>query len=547
MTATLLLFIFIPVLIFCGMGFLERGKATSLAKFFQFGEKFSKFRFFATLTTSTAGLASTLILISVYGYFYGLGVFVWVVAFWWLTQWASAKTIRRVDKLHPGFWEKRGTLHEFFGHVFSSKAVRMIAASLTITCYTLLVVAEIILSYRLIFAATQSDGAGAVLASFPFSTVPFVILLIILGAVFIYTALAGFRAVIRTDVTQFSLIGLLIATVLVFLGSHLPEMIQMHAATFGSDIWQSVINPVARSPLQFLFFFVLMNLFFWAAWWPVAMDQWHRSAATASAEIPTDKKLGTAGWGARIFVLLLVFSFVLIGAATRTYVAPGADIADPLPVFVGSIMPGGALAPGSEVLALLITGVVLMGLVAAVLSTLDTYLMVIAQSFIVDILIAWKWGKSLFESDQDRGIVEKYLPKARLFILLSLPIIALCIWLVSTLTLDAFNIVYMAFAFQMAFVFILLVGLFGKAEGRAKAAMASLAVGGLWCAVSFPILISRLDSAISKGNFDAVYSLLDMMFVNTVLVAIIAGVAYLIGTLFFSRNKPEPQQAEVTG
>lgn len=544
MSMLMLAFLLVPVLIFCGIGYRERARTTSFATFFQYGGKFSRFHFFATLTSSTAGLASTLLLMAVYGYFYGLGVFIWIVIFWWLTQWGSQRVILRVEKLHPGFWKNRGTLHEFLGLAFGSKSVRVTAATLTIICYTLLLVAEVILSYRLVFAATQ--GGDGPVVSFPLSGFPVAVHVGILVAVFFYIAAAGFRAVIRTDSIQFTIVGLMILTILCFLGARVPEMIGLHQEIFGSTIWHSMLNPVARDPLDFIFFFVIMNLFFWVAWWPVAMDQWHRCAATASVEIPTDKALGTASYGARAFVLLLAASVVLIGAATRVYVAPGAEIADPLPVFVRSIMPGGVLAAQNTVVAVLITGIVLMGLMAAVLSTLDTYVIVVVQSLLVDIVIARRSGTTLAEADKSEELVNRYLPKARILVGIWLPVVAGGVWVVSRITLDAFNMVYMAFSFQMAFVGVLLVALFRKGRGRGTPAIVSLLLGGIWCAATFPILIGKLDRAILDGNLDKMYSLLDMMFANTVLVAVVAALGYAMVWLF-SRGRTEVPPASENG
>lgn len=534
MSLTMLPFLLIPVVIFCVVAFFERTHIKSFANFFQHGDKISRFQFFATLTSSTAGLASVLLLIAVYGYFYGLGVCLWIVVFWWLTQWASKQTILRVEKLHPGFWEKRGTLHEFLGLSFSSVSARASAAIVSILYYTLLLAAEVLLSYRLVFAALE--GGDGTITAFPLSGFPVTIHTLLLGAVLLYTALAGFRAVIRTDSIQFAVVGLMLAAVLCVLGIRLPEILQSHEEIFGSTVLQSVLNPVARDPLSFIFFFVFMNLIFWMAWWPGAMDQWHRSAATTSVDIPTDKTLGTSGYGARAYILVLAMSFVLIGAATRVFVVPGAEIADPLPVFLRAVMPGGALAFQDAVLATLFSGVFLMGLLAVVLSTIDTYLVVITQSFMLDVFIARKTGKTLFEADKTPALVDRYLPRARLFVILWFPVVLVAVWLVSHVSLDAFNIVYMAFAFQMALIAVLLVALFGKGKGRGRSAVTSFVVGAIWCAVTFPILIHKVDEAVLAGDLDTMYFFLDLMFLNTVLVTLVAGVGYVIGLICFPRK-----------
>lgn len=539
MSIIFLAIITIPVLLFGVFALLEGKNANTFSSFFQFGDEIGRLSFFATLTSSTAGLASTLLLIAVYGYFYGLGVFVWVVVFWWLTQWASSRTIKVVDNKRPGFWENRGTLHEFFGLEFGSQSVRITAAILTVLCYTLLLVAEVFLSYRLVFAATTSPSETIV--SFPIESGPLSVHVVILAMVFIYAAVSGFRAVIKTDVFQSIMIGVMIIFVMSFLGPKIPALIASHESVFGSTLIDSIINPVARNPASFLIFFVLMNLLFWAAWWPVAMDQWHRVAATKNAKIATGAVLGTSGIGVRVFVLLLAAAVVLIGAATRTYIAPGGEIPDPLPVFVQSLMPGGALSVESNWIAILMAGIMLVGLMAAVVSTLDTYLMVIVQSVIVDIILAMKGVKSLADADSRDDIKKTYLPLSKFFVLLWGVVVIAMSYLVSKITFDAFNIVYAGFAFQMAFVSLLLIALFGRPNGRGKQAVFALLVGGIWCAVSFPILISQINTAVLAGDLEKTYVLLDLIFTNTVAVAILSGFAYFLGNILWGQSQSSPQ------
>ena len=248
MNILILIFLLLPVVVFSLIGFNERKRINSFATFFQHGTKISKFNFFATLTSSTAGLAATILLIAVYGYLYGIGVFFWLVIFWWLTQWASVRTIEKVEKMHPGFWKNRGTLHEFFGLVFKSQSVRATAAILSIVCFTILLVAEVILSYRLVFTAFEG-GNGSVITSFPISKIPIIIHVVILITIFYYISAAGFRAVIRTDFIQFSIVGLMVLVLTGYLGRLLPDMMGMHKEVFGSTVIQRIINPVAIDPL----------------------------------------------------------------------------------------------------------------------------------------------------------------------------------------------------------------------------------------------------------------------------------------------------------
>src|SRR3989338_9113880 len=107
--------VIIAILFFTWKGISEKSKADSLINFFQYGENFKQSSFFATLMASNSGLSASVYLILVYGYFYGMGIFPWVLSFWILTQIASVYTIKKVEKVTSndgGFISKNGTLHE---------------------------------------------------------------------------------------------------------------------------------------------------------------------------------------------------------------------------------------------------------------------------------------------------------------------------------------------------------------------------------------------------------------------------------------------------
>jgi Na+/proline symporter len=379
---------------------------------------------------------------------------------------------------------------------------------------------------RLVYGAVHGGTTAAM--SFPVEGKALLIYGLILLFAFGYTAYSGFRAVISTDAVQFVFIAAMIIGVIAYLGPRMPDLMTRHAAVFGNDFLASVINPVARDTAAFLFFFVFMNLLFWVAWWPVAMDQWHRCAATTSIAQATNKSLGTSGFLTRGFLLLLVAAFVLIGAATRAYVAPGGELPDPIPTFFRSLMPGGALAAESPVLSVTMAGIVLMGLLAAVLSTVDTYIVVLTQSLMIDVFGARRDNATLVEADARTSELGGKLRLARSIAFGWLIVVCLLGWAISSTTLDAFNIVYAGFAFQMAFIPVLLIALAGRAKGKGVAATAALAVGGIWCCVSFPYLFIRLTAVVQGGNVAEMYHLLDLMFADTVLVALVSTTAFYI-------------------
>ena len=73
------------------------------------------------------------------------------------------------------------------------------------------------------------------------------------------------------------------------------ELITSYAAHFPTTISAALTNPDGSGVLQFLLMFGAANLVFWGLWWPSAMDQWHRCAASGQAATALDRKIGTQG------------------------------------------------------------------------------------------------------------------------------------------------------------------------------------------------------------------------------------------------------------
>ena len=521
----LLLFIILfPIACFVKQSISESSHANTLIRFFQYGDDLKKRSFFATLAASNSGLSAAIYLIIVYGYFFGIGIFPWVMLFWILTQFASHFTIKKVEELtksQGGFISKHGTFHEFLGLLFNSQAVRVAAASLSTLCYIGLITCEILLGYEIVKALLPESGS---FLGTRLENLSFIVTIVCVGLVFIYTSLAGFRAVIKTDLLQLSLILIMIVSVWVIISFSAESFVSGYADYYPINLTDALLNPSGQGIGSFLFFFVFMSLIFWAVWWPLAMDQWHRCAATQSASTALDSKFGTLGVYSTLYFAVLSLTFLTVGAFIKVLVAPTGAESAALYHFISYVkdLPGAGVVVSS-----LFTGLICAGLISAVISTIDSYLVVTAQSIISDIGIAIKERKILIEADKSNAVRVKYLKLARILIVVLFAVHLTSVIAVSQLT-DVFCAIYTSFSLMMAAVPILLLGLTGKAiREKASAVVVALITGGLWALITNSLIIYKLEYFSRSGSFEELTFYYNFLYANPIFTAIVSGVMYL--------------------
>jgi Na+/proline symporter len=521
MTFIPIFFIAVPIAYFCIQSYRERDRAGSLVRFFQYGDSLKNSAFFATFITSNSGLSPAIYLITIYGYFYGLTAFPWVLSFWILTQFSSRWTLSRVESVagsQGGFIGQHGTLHEFLGKAYNSQMVRALAAGLSFICYVGLITCEVILGYEIMSAFLPESPQ---FLNTRFETLSLIATLSVFLIIVIYTAYSGFRAVIRTDKLQLFLLMTMLLAAVFFVLEHYADIADNYDAYYQTNFPLNLFDPVGDGIGSFMFFFVFMNVIFWAVWWPSAMDQWHRCASSRNVDVALNKKTGTTGWLSILYFAVLTGVFLAVGAMIRTVISPEGGEVTPILHWLSFLQQG-----DNNILSWVVLGLIASGLVAAVVSTIDSYMIVASQSFVSDIIISRKYGKTLFEANQNDDLNHRYLSLARKTILVLFLVITTLVFLLS-FTNDIFTVIYTSFSFMMAVIPVLLVALLGKNKPEnSLSVQASLIIGGLWALFANLYLINRISYYGGINDWDNLTFFYNLLYANPPFTAVVAWVTY---------------------
>jgi len=518
-------FIFLPIVLFCFVSWREQINATTPVKFLQYGDSFNAPNFSATLLASNSGLSGALLLVAVYGYYYGMNVFLWVMLFWVSTQIMSYFTIRWVQSLDEEFIKKRGTLHEFLALLYgNSRRMRRIAARLSVFSYIGLLTTEFVIGYG-ILNAFFPNGSDVLV-----NLTPFILMTLITILVGLYCTLAGFRGVVRTDEIQLSLVVIMMAAIakyagantlfyslisLLFLGvfiwfylnrkplsqkASVPESFEIGGTYILRNIYRiwpaaiglvivtiiwimtaqelpdvqlstaTILNPVGGNTITFILFFVVANIFFWLAWWPAAMDQWHRVAATENAKTPQNWLVGAMGVIPVVYLGMLTLSFLILGQSVQDLVV---DSSNPIGDYLQNLKANpSTLNSGIPSLAILF--LVGIGLIASMISTLDSYIVVATQSWVSDLRETKKSKKRLITLNDLEMLTDEhptFLSACRGAIALIVCAIVPLALLIVVLLTDVFSAIYLFFSGQLIIAGILAFAFFHKSRRKSQHAV----------------------------------------------------------------------------
>lgn len=597
----LLIVVLIPVIAFCVMSYREAKNAYTPARFLQFGTGYRSGSFFATLLASNSSLSGALFLVAYYGLLYGASIFVWVFFFWFSTQLMSHYTVKWVDSIDANFIKNRGTLHEFLAKLFGGdQRIRITAARISMFSYIGLLAAEIVIGYGIIgslFPPVTHLVGGIFLE-------PLAATLILLGLVAGYATLSGFRGVVKTDELQLLLIIIMMLAISWFIGSNVLFITLILAAIAGAlfyfysklyakreqpqfdkelspkdgelnlsriirDLpkqWPSfltfvgvvvvwyfasqeinhpieiskVINPVGDTPIKFVVFFVIANVLFWLVWWPAAMDQWHRCAATTDSRVPQNRMMGTMGVFPVIYLGLLSLTFLFVGAEVQ--VQQGAEATDPLAAFLEILR---ANLTNGDASSLPIFILVLTGLIAAMISTVDSYLIVATQTWISDSREAKRSGRNLWEIEVQGnfgGIMREFRTAVPVLFVASG---ALSLMLMSFLT-DVYAAIYAVFSGMLVLAGILGVGFFVKnLKVRIRlghAAVKAMHIGMIYVILTNVIIMPLYEYTLQgKVTGDSWYA--DWLtwqyavYINPVIAMFVTGGYFLISSQIVKRKQ----------
>ena len=522
-----------PIVVFALKAWRERPGTCTLTRFFMFGEEVSNLSFLATLSASNTALGAVIVVFVLLGYLYGMGILPWVWGFWLATMFASRWCIRHI---HNRYVDKGNyvTLHEYLGYHFDSQKIRSTAAAISVLAYLGLFVCEFVVGYR-IFSVVFRESRVV----FGINVAAFLTIFTITSVVAFYTSAAGFRAVLKTDTFQFLSILAMILAVWVALALFFSPL--FNAEVLKSFLtWEALLNPEGSGHFKFLLTFVITNILFWGGWWPAAMDQWQRYAATQSNDaIAFHENFGTMGRITAIYFLFLTATFLAVGAAVRV-VSPNGFDGFPIEAFVQKLL------FGSDVLGLFLAGVIFFGLVASMVSTLDTYAIVSVQSFLVDIKLASSSGISLTDADRDETTKNKTLLRSRKLIGW-IPIAVVPVFFIVEVFSDPVVFVYGMFAIMFALIPSIGFAALGGTMRDGRVASWSVGVAAFFAFVVTILIAINVESYYQPGGkFTAVLPFLNFqnsylaLYSLTPVTALVALCAYGIGRLFrFLRARTE--------
>jgi len=464
-------------------------KVKTLRQFFLIDGKLEHRGFWGTMVASNTAVANGFFLYTMLGFYLGWGAFIWSSIFWVVGLAVFALFARR---LYPEFGNLV-TLNEFLGNKSSRFAVtvRRAAAVITIVSFLLTLSMELVVGSEVIFAVLRANGgAHAVVPDWLKVVVPCLMSLILA----VYLAANGFEAVRRSDMIQVALfIPGIIALGFIVLPKALPVLPQ-------TSFKELMLLPKSWS-------FVVFSLFSWAFWFLVAMDMWVRCAAAGKA-----KSTGKPIW----LSLVMLIPFTAVAVACGIYVKALAGtpyVPKPGDLFLQLLLQNSGV--GVWVLSF-----VFVALVAAILSSVDTFLMVVTHSVFADIVHASSDYK--VESVNER----RRLTTVRMF-LLCLPVLCAAgfSYVVYVAKSNVLAMNYMSYSLPLCLLPPVLLGLLkGRISGVATIAAAVLgfiAVG----AFTVPLTIQIGQGVNVTRNYDLLYA--------TPAISAGAGlVAYIVGAVF---------------
>jgi Na+/proline symporter len=349
---------------FVVLGWKAKDRASTLTGFFLTSSVLSKRHIVSTLAATNTALALTIYWHSFLGWSYGMGAAVWLVICWILGFEVFAFLAPRFkdfpgqvpgDKSEPRFQ----TVHEYMTQGIPGDWSRRGLALISIATFLLMTTVELTRGAT-IFRALSLPGHAAIGQT--------VVLLVIFLTAF-YAAVGGFSAVMRTDFWQWILAAIAVFASFVI---SVPRIDWTFAGIGPSTPSGSGTSPV----LQFLLLpsgvaFILGSLFSWGFWFLVTMDMWQRGAAARSLfMIDRRSRLILYPW----FALLSTTS-VMIGLVVRTH-DPGVFQAFPVIRFLEIVR--------SEIGAIPFA-LIFLGFIAAIISTVDTYFLVITHCIFRDL------------------------------------------------------------------------------------------------------------------------------------------------------------------
>ncbi|HTD36933.1 MAG TPA: hypothetical protein VK669_05435 [Candidatus Limnocylindrales bacterium] len=433
--------------------FWNRGPQ-SLYRFFLLNGKLRLGGFVSTILAANLSLGNFLVFIATWGYQYGWAGLIWFVFNLILNVagfWIFLRAFRPYIEDH----QNNGTIHDYLSGAYAANepngraaSIRILASIVTVTGLLLAVGFELSIAVSLL----QLDSTLERVAVFFLLT--FVICL--------FTAFGGFRTLLVSDICQASLLTLatvvLFSIMLALSKNSMPGLIVGFPARHFLDIgWPSIVS--------------ICIIGF--GWMLVAMDQWQRICASRSYTISLR---GTGLYLAFITVFALIFAVwgmydktillpLLHGASQKAHSGGSNPLADiPLLTSIG----------GPK----LVVAFIVCGLIAAGLSTTNTFLTVSSHSLTTDVLVVSLANRRMKDLTAEESKAFVGIARAVIVGIGSFIVLIFAGLTASQLLTDPLSFFYIAYSIQFA----LLAPMFFTVVPRGRrpssgAALLSLALG----------------------------------------------------------------------
>lgn len=343
------------------IGLLARKRITHLDDFLVAGRTLRSFFGIATLSSTEMGLV-TIVYFSQEAFANGfVAIATGVIAA--LTMWVIGKTgfvIRKLREL------KIRTVPEYFEERYSS-GIRLIAGILTFLTG--------ILNLGIFL---QVEGRFlSIILNLPQESLP-IIMGVLLVFVVVYTILGGMYSVIFTDVFQFVLIliGIVLTSFFAFnYAGGTTGMIDAVQSHFGSAGFNLAVAP--KYGLLFLIWTSLYYLSGWSSWQPVVQRTLSMQSISSAMKLFRISS---------IFMFFRACMPMLWGIAALAILGSLSDSQTALPEMLVKVLPASLI------------GIVVIGFLAASMSTYDSYLLSFGTILIQDI-----WGPIVKKNIKDKN------------------------------------------------------------------------------------------------------------------------------------------------
>jgi len=341
---------------------LHRGKST-FDHFVLGGRNIPRSHYVATLTASNAALANILFLYVYWGYRYGIWAWLWGSIFWGLGFWIFSKVAKlpRFGILSSSERPESG-LNEIMGSEYRSRLITVACAIASGLAFLFLLTLELNVGAK-IFSGLAPNAT---------SMTPYMFALVIGTVLAAYAAYGGMKAVFQTDAIQLILIIAAAISLLALVHRLSPDL-----TVPGLIAKSAKTTPVFSLSWSYIPF-ILGSAFSWGFWFLCTMDMWQRTIATKVERPVIGMKAILPSF---ILLLFVTLSGVLVGVYLKETINSPYPPKYPLVDFLHSAF----TAVNGNTVSLILLCIVISGFTAAMLSTVDTYIILVSQSLTTDL------------------------------------------------------------------------------------------------------------------------------------------------------------------